>query len=422
MTTSTICFYNNGTLDKRAFTMLGLSAKSNEDAIGFFGTGFKYAIATLLRSGCQVRVSVVDDEQKYTSYTFFTRRDKFRNKEFDFIYYRHELPGATQEIELPFTTHLGANWKIWQAYRELYTNAKDEGGDVCLIDTNDNDAVNPDNVCVYVTDNNANELINVYNKHDTYFLDRKTLAHSHRMRCVERVAEHDNAIYYKTMFTGTLVDKPTLFTYDYTKTIQLTEDRTISDTWYIKHHISELWLQGMSYDLLIKNLPRISRDDYYEYYLHSDYCGPSEQFIKACSYLIEHQRPMPMWARDVYTKTRPFDEQIEAYKPNRYEKVMLEKALIVLKHHNCIIDTTKLITCASLPDGVLGLYRDNNIYIAKQAFEQGFTKLLGTLFEEHTHCVEGHEDYSNRMQNFLVDKCAMLMEQIYAMEDDYRDK
>ncbi len=418
---TTICFYNNGTLDKRAFTMLGLSAKSSDEAIGFFGTGFKYAIATLLRHGAKVRVATNVDGV-YTVYSFFIVRDKFRDKEHDFIYYSYELPGATFENELPFTTHLGANWKLWQAYRELYTNALDEHGGVAVLEDvkGVGDVLELGDVVVYV--DNCPEFVDVYNKHNIYFLDRPTLAETRRMRCVERVVEADSAIYYKTMFTGTKVDKMTYFTYDYKTTQTLTEDRTIADTWYLKNHISELWVEGMSYDMLIENLPRISRDDYYEYSLNHDYAVPSKDFIAACAYLIEHQRPMPMWARDVYTKTRPFSEQVVGYKPNRFQKTMLEKALAILKHHDCIIDTNKLVTCASLPENMLGMYRDGNIYIAKKAFEQGFTMLLGTLYEEHVHMSEGHDDFSPRMQNFLVDKCAALMEQVYAMEEDYREK
>jgi len=422
---STICFYNNGTLDKRAFTMLGLSAKSDDNAIGFFGTGFKYAIATLLRNKCGVQVYARDQgKSTYTVYDFHTKRDKFRNKEFDFIYCSYPLssydnPNGVVEIELPFTTHLGANWKMWQAYRELYTNALDESGGVMLCG---DDFDFEHDVCVLIVDNKDNEFINVHEKHHIYFLDRPTLAESRRMRCVERVVEADSAIYYKTMFTGTKVDKMTYLTYDYKSTQTLTEDRTIADTWYIKHHITEVWLQGMSYEMLIESLPRVSRDDYYEYQLSTDYCSPSEQFIRACAYLIEHQRPMPMWARDIYTKTRPFIEQVEGYKPNRFQQKMLEKALFILKHHGCIIDTDKLVACASLPDNFLGMYRDNNIYIAKKAFEQGFTKLLGTLYEEYVHMSHDYDDFTLAMQNFLVDKCASLMEQIYAMEEDYREK
>ena len=32
------------------------------------------------------------------------------------------------EEQLPFTTELGKNWEVWQAYRELHSNTLDESG------------------------------------------------------------------------------------------------------------------------------------------------------------------------------------------------------------------------------------------------------------------------------------------------------
>ncbi|HEY5446121.1 MAG TPA: hypothetical protein VIJ87_16960, partial [Pyrinomonadaceae bacterium] len=180
--TNAIGFYNNGTLDHRAFTMLGLSAKSDDKAIGFFGTGFKYAIATLLRHGCDVQVWT--DTRVYG---FHTKHGKFRNKEFDFIYYND----GGDERELPFTTHLGANWKLWQAYRELYTNALDEGGGVALIENVDDYGGRLGDICVCVI---GDEFVKIYEQHAKYFLNAPALAQSFRMRCVEKIADSDNVV------------------------------------------------------------------------------------------------------------------------------------------------------------------------------------------------------------------------------------
>jgi len=416
--TKAICFYNNGTLDKRAFTMLGLSAKQDEKAIGFFGTGFKYAIATLLRHNCKVDVHVANDGGDYTVYTFFTRRDKFRDKEFDFIYYRVVDNDPQPAHELPFTTHLGANWKLWQAYRELYTNALDEGGSVELIEDIYCFNPHPGDVCVYVT---SDDFIRVYDQHAKYFLQRETLAQSFRMRCVEKVPDSENTVYYKTMFTGTKLDKMTHFTYDYTETVELTEDRTIADTWTLRHHISHLWLENMSYDFLIQHLPAIANEKMYENQLSADYCTPSDDFNKACAYLNKHHQSMPLWARDAYNRSRPFDEQVEHFKPNRFQKTQLKKAYNILQLCSCPIDPQTVVCCSSLPEDVIGLYKNGTIYITKEAFERGFMVLLGTLYEEWVHLTTRVEDGTIRMQNTLVDKVANLMLQVYEMETEERE-
>ena len=75
MTTSAICFSNPGTIDHRAFTMLGLSAKEGDKSkkIGFFGTGFKYALAVLLRENHYVQIVSGED-----TYTFSIADEDFR--------------------------------------------------------------------------------------------------------------------------------------------------------------------------------------------------------------------------------------------------------------------------------------------------------------------------------------------------------
>lgn len=409
-----LCFHNEGTLDHRAFTMLGLSAKSSDDAIGFFGTGFKYAIATLLRNGCEVKIIAHDDDVRRT-YEFFKKPARFRDKEYEFITCRCTTSDQlVSEIELPYTTHLGAKWQLWQAYRELFTNALDEGGNVSVI--HDEDDILATGITVRVSYNT--ELMQVYDKHDTYFLNRSAVAKSDIMRAIEKVEGSNNSIYYKTMFTGTRVDKQTYFTYDYTITQELTEDRTIRDTWYLGDHIQRIWLRGMTKEQLIEHLPKIADNQYYEHDLHKSYVHPSDAFTEACAYLNEHHKRMPMWAREMYLDTLPFDQQVVSIKLTKFNQKMLARAITVLDHHGYRVDPSTVTVCASLPDNMLGYYKDGRIYIAKQAFDEGFSKLLGTLFEEHLHEAFSVSDMTRKMQNKLIDTCATLMEQVYTIETE----
>lgn len=411
-----ICFHNNGTLERRAFTMMGLSAKADEKAIGFFGTGFKYGIATLLRHGASIRIVAQDGYGEYVTYDFSSAPGKFRGKEHNFVYcsISNDVGEYEEdEFELPFTTHLGANWKLWQAYRELYTNAKDEGGGVVLIDVDE--VYKRNGVNVFVT--NCPDFVEVYHNHNKYFLNAETLVEGYRMRAVEKQHNSDNVVYYKTMYTGTKLDKESYLTYDYIKTVELTEDRTLGDTWYLRTHIGELWINNMSYDMLVEHLPKIANDRYYEYGIDASYHEGSEDFHRACKYLNEMHLPMPMWARDVYSRKLPFDQQVEPYKPTRHQRMQLQRAIAVLAHHRHMIDMNNVVLCNSLPNDVLGYYKQGTIYIAKEAFTRGFEKLLGTLYEEHIHMVNNCIDMSREMQNILVDDCASLMLQIYEMEE-----
>ena len=47
---------NKGNIDINAFRLMGASTKRGSDKIGFFGSGLKYGISTLLREGIGLRV------------------------------------------------------------------------------------------------------------------------------------------------------------------------------------------------------------------------------------------------------------------------------------------------------------------------------------------------------------------------------
>ena len=52
----TLYIGSSAPLDMRAVTLMGASVKMTSSAIGYFGTGLKFAIATLLRTGHKVRI------------------------------------------------------------------------------------------------------------------------------------------------------------------------------------------------------------------------------------------------------------------------------------------------------------------------------------------------------------------------------
>jgi hypothetical protein len=392
-----LSFHNSGTLDPRSFTMLGLSAKADDTAIGFFGTGFKYALACLVRSRAKVSV-----RSGTAIYTFSIKKDKFRGKEFDAIACTTE---DGHEFTLPFAAHLGANWKMWQVYRELYTN--------CVLDEKGGIQVGPNtdaDVCITVE---SAELMKVHQQHDTYFIPTSTKTHAknYKMRCIDKIKTSENTVYYRSMFTGTKLEKPTIFTYDYITKVDLTEDRTIADVWYIKTHIGELWYE-LSTELLIKYLPLAAGSEFYESEL-SPYGTPPDEFMAACKYLIDHKRSLPLWAHKAYTQSVPFGDKAITVPLSRLQQKKLDRAIAILNHQQCFIDSNKLLICISLPNDLMGMYRDGSIYLARHLFDKGDTTILGTLYEEWLHQTEGCHDLTRSMQNLLVDKIANLMEEAY---------
>src|SRR5882724_7969094 len=114
----TIIFQNPGLIDLRSVQIMGLNAKETKNSIGQFGTGLKYAIAVLLRSGCKVTIF-----QGLQEFNFATQKEKFRGKDFDFVFMRrgdqHGSEAIFSEKALGFTLELGKHWEPWMAIREL---------------------------------------------------------------------------------------------------------------------------------------------------------------------------------------------------------------------------------------------------------------------------------------------------------------
>lgn len=106
---------NKGELDVSSLILLGASTKRTDDSkIGFFGSGNKYAIATLIRMGVGFRIFSGDKEIKIT-----TSGINFRGQIFDQIH----IDGQPTSL----TTDMGPQWEEWMALREWVSNSLDEG-------------------------------------------------------------------------------------------------------------------------------------------------------------------------------------------------------------------------------------------------------------------------------------------------------
>ena len=112
-----IFFYNDGILDINSALIFGVSAKEGNNPIGRFGTGLKYAISIILRLGGSISINSGGE-----LYAFGVKAINARGKEFHVV--------TMNGVDCGFTNHLGSHWEPWQAYRELYCNALDEGGGV----------------------------------------------------------------------------------------------------------------------------------------------------------------------------------------------------------------------------------------------------------------------------------------------------
>lgn len=406
MHTRTI-FHNPGTLDIRAFTKIGLSAKDKPDAIGYFGTGLNNAIAVILRHGATIRVFTDGN-----TYRFNTQPATFRNKEYGAIYYKKN---NEQWIELPFTLHYGANWKLWQAYRELYTNAIDEGGGVFR----DNTFIPKDKSETYIiVDDPA--FAEIASKHDEYFLSDKLKVIASDNQEVEARTLHPTApknVYVRGVAAHTM-DKRGLYTYNIiARENMLTEDRTLSNYHIFERMVQWLWVQMMGAETLRESLLSL-REEHFEYHWTYTFWSPSDTFMSVVKELIKDARSVPAWAIHEYHKRAPKEDIIAVMEVQSHEAKMVQRAVSILNRYGLAITYDEIKIAPSLPNDALGLcFRGDQIYLSHEAIMRGEQFILSTLYEEALHKYRKFQDTTRRFQDYLLEQNAALMLRIETLEN-----
>lgn len=224
-----ICFSNPGEIDIEAVTVLGASIKPGASPIGFFGTGLKYAIAVLLREKQSIEIW-----SGPRCYRFELRARTIRGEIFEII---HMIGPEDEDRSLGFTTAFGRNWTLENAYRELWSNAKDEGGyawkwnsELLELDGPINVTQEPEEGWTLIKI--SGEAFTSIHANRFEFLLAPSRIKISENTTLEVYAGRSSRVFYKGISAFTL-EKPSIFTYNITKTMQLTEDRTLAsgDFW-----------------------------------------------------------------------------------------------------------------------------------------------------------------------------------------------
>lgn len=146
---------NAGLICAEDLTLIGSSTKREQQGkIGMFGSGWKYALAWLLRNECTPTIFAGEKQ-----IVIDTKIKLHRDNPVSVI--------TVDDLETSLTTEMGPKWSGWMALREVISNAIDEGNHT--ISTNwspqmkgiDNETV------IYIPMNG--ELSEVMMKYDKYF-------------------------------------------------------------------------------------------------------------------------------------------------------------------------------------------------------------------------------------------------------------
>jgi hypothetical protein len=391
-----IIFENDGEIDLRAISQFGINVKTSNSPIGFFGTGLKYALAVLMREGCELTI-----HSGLRACVISKQADDFRGKSFEFI--TATTDGVSQM--LGFTTELGKNWPMWAAYRELACNCMDEGGDTYETE------VEPQAVAgktVVVVKGEAFETEH-FNRGNNILQDEAFISIGDSLEIRHGQSSH---IYYRGIRVHDTSQR-TMYRYNVLSDLSLTEDRIAkgSPNYIIARALMLCDDQNLLEQVLGAN------DDWLE---HSfDYHGwgttPSAAFIDAVGALVQdkvaivNRSALQVW-RDFTNKKLDMEE----IKLTNIEQQKLDKAIAFVERNGYGVTQYPIKVVEALGSGTLAMAEDDTIFLTKQLINVGgSTKIASCLIEEYLHLKHGFDDCSRQMQTFLFETLVSVYEELH---------
>lgn len=372
----TVYFANAVLIDLDVIRVMGVSVKTNDNPIGYFGTGLKFALSTLLRTGHEVVLTRGGEVIPFSA-----RPAEVRGKPVHRLYMGEEA--------LPFTTELGRNWEVWQAYRELHSNTLDEAGTIT------DRRVEADTVFAVTGDGIQREYVN----RDATFISGKPIAANEFLEVYPGPSRH---VFYRGVRAGTLPEELT-FAYNLLCPMTLTEDRTFESQytvqWKLAQLIPRLPHRGLHAQLL-------SAGDRWDQKLDFTMCGtPSREFLDAAAATYTNMTASAAARRVV---DRDLQER-GVFPPARLTEEAQAVFLQAFPHLfrlGASLSPEDVEVVESLGPGILGLWHRERgqVFLAASTLDRGLETVVATLYEEWLHKAHGYADESRALQDFLLQK------------------
>lgn len=385
-----IYFANKEPIDLVAIAVMGVSVKTKYNPIGYFGTGLKFAIATLLRTGHLVRLYLNGEE-----YQFIARPETIRGEEFQRV--AMVAPGVDEK--LGFTTQMGRNWEVWQAYRELACNTMDEDG---LITEGEVPEGMGTVFCV------AGDALAACHA------DRASIFISSAPIWVHPDMDIHPGASDVMFYRGVRAHKSPLslqFTYNLKQGQTLTEDRTLNSEFNISYHWQQA-VQDCENEEVLDTILQASQGTYEHRQRFSfDLGRPSDAFMRYVEANLRSAHlnlgAIKLWEKYADVKLA-FSEAIL----EDHEEGLCQQATAMVKRIAPEFARHQFLVLDGMGGDIYGLCRFGHIYIARRTLDRGLRFLASTLYEEWLHKSERLDDCSRTFQDHLLDKLFMLVERM----------
>ena len=229
---------NTGLIEPEDLYLIGSSTKRGDSSkIGMFGSGWKFALAWLMRNDCLPLIYSGENQIEI---------------DFDIVMHR-STPVRVITVngkQTSLTSEMGPKWTGWMAVREIVSNAIDEGGD--KVDTQWNPTAfegKEGMTTIYIPMNN--ELSNVLRCYNDYFAFERTASFENEIGKIYFKAQGSSMVIYRKGIRCYDTDKITKTDFNFHE-IEINEDR-LTQSAYVCTKINRIVSAGVSTSVL-KNL------------------------------------------------------------------------------------------------------------------------------------------------------------------------
>ncbi len=242
----------------------------------------------------------------------------------------------------------------------------------------------------------------------TFLLDpKRTKLSSNGM--VEIYAGASQHIFYRGIAAMKL-DKPSLYLYNITEQMDLTEDRTLVDSWSTSHRIGHAIVTSAPTSCLEGIFTsKETFEEGLDYYLSQ----PSSDCLDVIERIME-ERPLALLdnSRKMYFNKRKKVVVRAKAEPNAEQEEYLRRAINFVTSIGFPVERYPIHCSKDLGDRIVALAEGNEIWLSLKAFERGV--LEATLIEEYVHLRSKVQDCSRMMQEVLFNEIVRLGEELIA--------
>lgn len=296
-----VVFSNPGLIPLDAADVIGVSVKA-PGSFGFFGTGIKYGISSVLRNGGEILIVRGEQFHRFTTEAFDVKGVEFQRV-------------VRDGIPLGFTTQLGKTWEPWMVFREFRCNALDEGGIVGAFEAVGSLEAAARGVKSWFA--GPGPYTHVLVKWDAMVdvfdhLDENFIRGGGSTYVMSRASVSDGESKH-IFYQGVRVyspNKPTVVKWNFHQSMDLTEDRTLKYPFMAEHYAEADILRCNNEEILSKVLTADKKhwEFGFDYARHET--DPSEEFVRVAANLSSNITPGALKVLSKWTRMKA----VETYK------------------------------------------------------------------------------------------------------------